>query len=216
MSKIWKTFYDIDETAALRIRSTLQEHQEVFREFDRTKLDRVLRFVKTRGLTEDRLMDYEVEADLRIVHGDFNARNLLVNKEGQLVVIDFSSRGLNHIARDIAKLERDIVFRVCDNLLKDCYDWSRIEYWRDFSKLNQKGMVFSFEVSDSGLGPTAYIGFILELRRILKTESPELTEEEYLMGLAHFSLLALIHPEVSIQKKVFAVEYVGNILEALA
>ena len=72
--------------------------------------------------------------------------------------------------------------------------------------------MFAAVVPNSGPEIKKSLAFILALRRILKAESPKITEREYLAALLHYSLLAIGHPEISIQKKVFAVEYIDNIL----
>jgi uncharacterized protein associated with vWA-MoxR-VMAP ternary system len=211
--KSWNRFYSLDDNATLRISLTLQRYRKLFEEFDKAKLNRVLGFVRSGGVTEESLLNHEQETDLRTVHGDFNVGNLLVTATKQLVIIDFSSRRQDHVARDIAKLERDIVFRVCDGPIQHYYDWSRIHQWQVFSVLNQRGEMFAKEIPDPvPLELQKSISFIQELRRIIKAESPQLTETEYLMALLHYSLLAIGHPDISLQKKVFAISYIDNIL----
>ena len=120
----------------------------------------------------------------------------------------------SHIAKDIAKLERDIVFRVFDAFSANYYDWTRIEVWKCFMKLVKKGGIFStkqFTIDDTELQKS--VNFIYGIRNILKKLSPKLDEKQYLCALLHFSLLALTHPEISIQKKIFGIQYINNILE---
>jgi hypothetical protein len=211
--RIWSRFYALDDNATLRISLILQRHRKLFEEFDKAKFDRVLGFVRSGGVTAESLMSHEQETDLRTVHGDFNAGNLLITTTNQLVIIDFSSRRQDHVARDIAKLERDIIFRVCDGPIQHYYDWSKMDQWQIFSLFNQRGEVFTKEIPDPvPLELKKSISFIQELRRIIKAESPQLTETEYLMALLHYSLLALGHPDISLQKKVLAISYIDNIL----
>jgi hypothetical protein len=216
VTKTWSRFYGLDDNVTLRILLTLQRYKKLFEEFDKPKLDRVLGFLRSRGMTAESLMNHEQETDLRTVHGDFNAGNLLVTASKQLVFIDFSSRRQDHIARDIAKLERDIIFRVSDGPIQHYYDWSKIHQWEIFSVLNQRGKLFTKDIPEP-VPPELKksIFFIQELRKILIGESPSLTEGEYLMSLLHYSLLAIGHPDVSLQKKVFAISYVDNILNML-
>ena len=48
---------------------------------------------------------------------------------------------------------------------------------------------------------------------ILKELSPDLEEKDYLCALLYYSLLALAHPEISIQKKVFGINYICSIFD---
>jgi len=215
ITKPWSRFYALDDNATLRVLLTLQRYRKLFEEFDKPKLDRVISFVRSGGVNESFISD-EQETDLRTVHGDFNAGNVLVSATNQLVVIDFSSRRQDHVARDVAKLERDIVFRVCDGPMRDYYNWLKISDWQLFSELNQKGEVFTKEISGSIASDVKKsISFIQGLRRLIKAESPQLTETEYLMALLHYSLLAVGHPDFSLQKKVFAINYIDNLLNVL-
>jgi hypothetical protein len=177
-------------------------------------LENVLQFVATDGAAVERIFSYESDADIRTVHADFNSRNLLLGDASQFCVIDFASRRQAHVAMDIAKLERDIVFRVFDYNTREFFDWSRTSVWRTLGRMNLKGRVFEKEkVDDLTLDVRNALEFIAGLRTILKTESPTLQEEEYLIALLHYSLLAIGHPEISVPKKVFAVEYIDKLLK---
>ncbi len=139
----------------------------------------------------------------------------MVNGNKNIVIIDFSARRQDHIAKDIAKLERDVIFRIFDAFSPNYYDWSRIEIWQYFLDLNTKENIFSkashYNRDNTELKKS--IDFIHAIRDILKKLSPNLDEKEYLCALLHYSLLTLAHPEVSIQKKVFAIQYINQILE---
>jgi hypothetical protein len=215
--KPWKEFYKLNRSAVIGISSTLFEFSNLFKEFDEPKYEKILKIVKAGGLAEA-FADEEANSDLRIIHGDFNARNLLIDSNHNLIIIDFASRCQSHVVKDIAKLERDVVFRIHDSGSKAYYDWSRVEHWKKFLQLNQKNDFFSDKIPGSGTDPDLdkCSLFIVNLRAALKSESPQTSEREYLMGLLHYSLLALSHPEISIQKKVFAIQYIDSLLHSLS
>lgn len=217
IGKLWREFYELNEGSYLRIGATLEENKALFRGLDEVKYETVATFVRTKGLQNESIMNYEAELDVRTVHGDFNAGNLLVNRDLQLFIIDFAARGKGHVATDIAKLERDVVFKIYDSGSKNYYEWARIAHWREFLSLVQKGQVFSQGApkTKSGSELEKCFSFISGIRQNLKKEAPQLSEKEYLLALLHYALLAIAHPEISIQKKTFAVEYVSEILNCI-
>lgn len=212
--QVWKAYFQIQDLAESLL-TTLEDHRQVFEEVARSEYQRIYSFVETKGVVLRALTDYESEAELRTIHGDFNAGNLLIDRNKQLVFIDFSSRGKNHAAKDVAKLERDVIFRVFDGMSPNFYDWSRLDKWRRFSTINKSGKVFdpvSVDGVDDDLGNA--LTFLVTNRVELKKRIPGLTEKEYLAALAHYSFKALCHPELSIHKKVFALEYISNIFDS--
>lgn len=211
---VWNNFYKLDKSVSLKITRVMEEYKEVFDVAKSDGYKNVFDFVNTNGATKPSVINFSAEVEERTIHGDFNSRNLLVNNKNQLVLIDFFSRGRNHVVRDIAKLERDVVFRVFDGRSRLYYDWSRIKVWEHFSSLNRRGEIFSPEpplgINNAELKKT--LRFISGIRAILKTRVPNVDEKEYLCGILHYSLLALAHSEISIHKKVFAVDYINNVL----
>ncbi len=163
----------------------------------------------------DNLQKFTSSIDTRNIHGDFNSRNILINKKNEVVIIDFSEMDQGHIVKDIAKLERDIIFRVFEAGTPSYYDWGKSRNLKHFMKLNKKGYIFSTKYINSGINKNIKksIKFIRGIRKTLKDLSPELTEKEYLCALLHYSLLGIIHSEVSIHRKVFGIQYVNDILE---
>lgn len=216
---LWKDTYSLKNEGVLKILSLFEENEHIIHEkCNPEHKNRIIAFVSD-GVTDKvvkSVCNFEVEADMRNIHGDFNSRNILVNnnKIKKLVLIDFSAMQHSHIAKDIAKLERDIVFRVFDAFSANYYDWDRIKVWKTFMDLVKKDGIFSpkqFTIDDIELQKS--INFIYGIRNILKQLSPKLDEKQYLCALLHFSLLALTHPEISIQKKIFGIQYINNILE---
>jgi hypothetical protein len=215
-SNVWNEYFRLDSGAAQKILASLEQHETIFKRAAGDWYRRVFNFVNTGGSTEGNLMGLEGEVDLRTIHGDFNSRNLLVDSEGHLVLIDFFSRRQDHVAKDIAKLERDVVFRVMDASSLEEHSWERITAWRSFLSLNKKGGVFSNQITADIEDPHVRkcATFIAELRASLKIASPQIKEEEYLCALLHYSLFALAHSEISVHKKAFAIEYSSHILSS--
>lgn len=152
------------------------------------------------------------------MHGDLNADNILIRHDGELAFIDFASRHQSHVAKDFAKLERDLVFKAVDAGTREFYDWARVPYWERFLFLLDKSAFFAptpdQENVAAELGDPAKL--ILALRTEIRKISHATREEEYLCGLLHYSMLALAHPEVSLQKKTFGIRYICAILDQLA
>ncbi len=215
--KPWREYYRLEKTALTNIASILIEERSLFKEFDEKNYDRVVRFINDGGSAEP-FAEVDANVDLRTIHGDFNARNLLLDKDHSLIIIDFASRCQSHVVRDIAKLERDVIFRIFDFGSSRFSDWSRLEEWKKFLHLNQRDRIFSSETPDHGSSDPNLqksVLFISKLRSALKSMSPQLSEREYVMGLLYYSLLALGHPEISIQKKVFAVPLITSLIDLL-
>ena len=209
----WKQFYKLSPGAVASVLSFFEEHRTILPQVvGAAELKRVKDFVRTGGETEEAIVGFNCDVDTRTVHGDLNAGNLLVDQNGQPVLIDFSSRGQNHIVRDVAKLERDIVFKVSDSNSYLYFDWSRVKVWESFSHLNARGKIFD-SAPPGDFAANSYLGFITRIRGLLRMLSPTLDDREYLCGLLHYSLLALAHPDVSMQKKAFCVTYITHLLE---
>lgn len=146
---LWKDFYNLNEMGWTKILSFFEENRNIIKGkvYDS---ERIQNFVRTKGESEKIINNFQIDADTRTVHGDFNSRNILVNKNNKVIIIDFSAVGQSHIAKDIAKLERDVVFRIFDAYSPYYYEWSRIKIWQHFSNLNKKGTIFPQKIFYSG------------------------------------------------------------------
>lgn len=211
---VWNKFYSLNDSLINNILAEMRDFEDIFKTlFDSQEYDGVYSFVKKEGPIFDKINLFEQNVDQRTIHGDFNAGNILINPNNQIVVIDFSSRVQSHVAKDVAKLERDIIFRVYDRNLIHNYDWSRVKHWSNFLELHSATNFFDNvfkEMKDLQL--TRSLKFIKGIRNTLKVISPNLTEREYLCALLHYNLIAIVHPEFSFQKKIFAVRSSFNIL----
>ncbi|MFH1076962.1 MAG: hypothetical protein V1753_09065 [Pseudomonadota bacterium] len=213
--KPFAAIYKLDRNAIFGLRKALSD-LSIFlpEEIKSNELNSINQFIKTEGST---LAVQSEELDMRTIHGDLNARNVLITEDGDISLIDFASRRQGHVADDIAKLERDIVFRVFDGFSKNFWDWSRLPVWLEFILTLQRGYILSNQIALESVSEEVRVAasFIVNLRQILKEVSPKLTENAYLRALLHYSLLALLHPEISIHKKAFGVQYIGAILKCL-
>lgn len=215
---LWPDLYSLDDKAWNSILFFWQEKNRVLVDKVDTKIfKRVETLIKSQGATEDQLSGFELEIDQRNIHGDFNSGNILINKNDNLILIDFASFRQDHIAKDIAKLERDIIYKVVDSSSSNYYAWARIEVWKIFSELYNPKNFFECSISYKGEDEKIknYLLLIKSIRSILKTLSPQFSVKEYLFSVLYFTLLALVHPDISIHKKVYAIINIELILEQI-
>lgn len=217
IGKVWREYFMLNEHAKAAAEMFFEENEAILGEMADPRWKDVRAFVQTNGKTHDRIWSLEGEVDRRVIHGDFNSRNILTKNDGQLIIIDFSARRLDHVAKDTAKLERDVMLRIFDGLSANYHDWRRLEIWNDFSLTVKKGSVFSTGTAGGwNADVRKCVDFIYSIRGSVKAISHGLREEDYLCSLLHYTLLGLAHPEMSIQKKVFAVKFVADVLESLS
>ncbi len=214
---VWNDFYRIDERGRINISSFIKENEMILNETAGNiavqRIQALLNENQTEKIIEN-VLGFQAAVDTRNIHGDLNCCNILVNVDNSLVLIDFSSREQTHIVKDIAKLERDIIFRMLDAFSLKYFDWQRIAEMGNFLDLvKTRDAIFKEIICDERDPEIAKaIAFIVKLRHILKKISTHLDEREYLLALLHYSLLTLIHPEISIQRKAFAITFSDAIL----
>jgi len=211
---VWQ-FYDLNEPLINEILGVMSSFKDVYESlFDKNEFSNVFSFVKKEGELFQKINSYETNVDQRTIHGDFNAGNILVKPNGEIIVIDFSLRDKNHVVKDVAKLERDIVFRIYDADSYLNFDWSRLEHWENFSLLHENNDFFEeqFKAVKNQPQLNNAMMFIKGLRKSLKNISNTTTKQEYLCSLLRYSFLAIIHPDFSFQKRIFAVKYINSIL----
>jgi hypothetical protein len=214
VSNLWNEFFALNNEATQAVLECMEQHETVFNLAGAADFSRVYDFLRTDGFTESGLIKFQTEVDSRTIHGDFNCRNLLVDNVGQLIIIDFFSRHQDHVAKDIAKLERDTVLRIFDRASLNEHSWERIPVWRNFSLLFDEAAVFFSENLIKTADPQLqkFHVFIQSLRASIKNVSPQIKEKEYLCALLHYYLLGIAHPEISLQKKAFAIECASKLL----
>lgn len=216
VTSVWSDCYPLSKSVRTKLLGYLAENKPlVGAMLGNDSLERVVQFILHGGET---LRPIEREIDTRHIHGDFNCGNILVSMEDRqtanISLIDFGARKQDHVVRDIAKLERDIVFRIVDWGSPQFHEPGRIPIWRSFLRTIQPGAIFDPApvLEDCDPGVTSAEKLIYELRSAIRDIDLEGTEDSYQMALLHYSLLAILHPRISTAKKAFAVEYARNIL----
>jgi aminoglycoside phosphotransferase (APT) family kinase protein len=200
-AKLTNLLKDMESIAAER--GLLAEHQAV------------CNFVQTNGESCPAISLRNVDQfETRWIHGDLNSGNVLVSAppSNNIILIDFASAGKGHVVKDFAKLERDVYFRVIDGeWTSGSSDWERMEIWKRLVLIAASKSVLANE--HLTLNERAVLAFIRELRSGLVTVDSKITIREYLVGLVFYSLTALLIPETSLQKKMFGIWYVSELLE---
>lgn len=216
---IWSDCYSLPPSARTKLLGYLAENKPLLRELVGVDvLRKVENFVLHGGATLGQL---EKEIDTRQIHGDFNCGNILINAtdghEPKISVIDLGSRRQDHIIRDVAKLERDIIFRVFDWGSAKYHDPCRLPLWRSFLLTLSIDALFCPESqpTDDDSGVVAAKGLIYELRTTIRAVDAKSDGPSYQIALLHYSLLAMLHPKISTAKKAFAIEYVAQIIDEL-
>jgi hypothetical protein len=213
LARPWVRFYHVDDRLEARLLGVIDELRSLLGPFvDEHSIRRIIAFIMSHGRSEVRVADYQGEIRTCYLHGDLNSRNILVTKDRKAVFIDFASRVQGHVARDAAKLERDIILRVADWSRAEFYDWKSIGAWDDLLVL--PGLVspdaeWVASVNDRYKNEAL---FIEALRGMIAGPSYRVSEQEYSIALIYFLLLGLLHPEVSVQKKVFALRALGKLI----
>jgi len=210
--KIWQTYFSLRPSAKMSILSFLSEHKQVLT----TKLDcidSIENFIRTDGTI---IHNYEREVDTRNIHGDLNCGNILISPEYNAIFIDFASRRQDHVVKDIAKLERDLLFRVIDAYLPEYYSWDSLPLLDIMSKADENSFQMN-QVREEDVNPrhTPIILMIKSLRQGVKKISPSTEAKEYLCALLHYCLLGIAHPAISIHRKTASILYANNILRNL-
>lgn len=219
---VWETFYLLDEKTRARVLAFIDEAQTLVSprlgSLYKEALDRIKNFIISNGTNEESISKLAPDCDTRYIHGDLHSRNILVSDNAsKLVFIDFANSDQDHYMKDIAKLETDLIFLVMDSNKKLESYWDMVTDWEQILELYGRGKVFMSRslktTEDSEVIRTMKL--IQALRRGLKKLGNQPDEQQYLIALLHYTLKLLSYSDVSIQKKVFAVRYIQEILNAI-
>jgi hypothetical protein len=210
----WRRFYSITPDLEVRLIGSLYSLRPMVTGYvSEADLREVEIFVLAGGR---QIKDvYEYQSELRVVdlHGDLNARNLLVSSQGEVILIDFASRKEGPVSFDVGKLERDLILKVADWKSPKFYDWRRVADWAALLFLDR------VEVSGervSALGEDLRpVGEMIKMIRALALRAEyETSWSEYKLALIYFFMLGVAHPDLSIQKKAFAVTVLARLLRS--
>lgn len=209
---IWKHFFSLPPSARMNILRFISE----FRQILNAKIgcvDRIESFVKTDG---EIIHSYQREADTRHIHGDFNCGNILLSPDGDVILIDFASMRQDHVTKDIAKLERDLLFRVSGADTPDYYSWDSLSLINLMSKSDEDSFLLTGTANnDMNQRHASIIKFVNFLRKGVRQISPTTEIKEYYCALLYYCLLGLAHPAISINRKALSMLYANNIIEDL-
>jgi thiamine kinase-like enzyme len=177
----------------------------------------VYEFIQTNGESCSEVSLTSVDQfETRWIHGDLNSGNVLVSTSpsNEIILIDFASAGKGHIVKDFAKLERDVYFRILDGeWTAESSDWDRMKIWMKLASIATSKTTSVNEGLDLISSERALLEFIRELRSGLVKVNSNITIREYLVGLVYYSLTAILAPEMTLQKKMFGIWFVSELLK---
>lgn len=207
--KLWKTYYELSSGARMSILSVIAEHIGVLSSSVEC-VESVANFVKGH---ETSFLETTTEADTRHVHGDLNCGNILVSNDSDVIFIDFASRRQDHVARDFAKLERDLLFRVLDCDTPRYYSWEPIPLLDQLSSTTKDDFLMT-GVNVDTLRPNEKIVFsmIRKFRMGIVEISPLTSVKDYLSAVLYYTLLGIAHPAISLNRKALCVMHASNLL----
>jgi hypothetical protein len=216
---LWKKYYHLDERAKAGILNFIEDIQSIPNILDKTEIERIRYFVNSDGKNEPSISDLDLNVVTYLIHGDLNSRNILVTENmSKMVFIDFANSSQSHYMKDISKLESDLIFLLMDSRYLNHTRWERIDIWQNIFVLYKKDNIFNittreFQVEDE-IKKTMQI--IQIFRNVLKSFVNHPEEKQYLIALLYYTLKLLSYPDVSIQKKVFAIKYINMILTEIS
>jgi hypothetical protein len=177
----------------------------------------------------DERQGWTFETKLATVHGDLNARNILLDSNNNIFLIDFAKTGKDHFLRDFCRLEVEIKF-VLTRLSHD----EDVEVAVDFDRkllLEEKGQPFStwsdlLTVSArlNGYSVSASDRFdcMLKSIKVLRQSASDVgmlgidpRPDQYYIGLLHYTLDALRYQQCGDLSKRFAIQSVATLCQAL-
>jgi hypothetical protein len=113
----------------------------------------------------------------------------------------------------VAKLERDLIFRVCDLGVAAFYDWERLKDWRVFKLLaGPDWPTPRLPKSDVDYEIRRLIECVAGLRKELMLVG-KIQHVEYVCALLRHVITAIALPELSMQKRVFAIELAADLVK---
>lgn len=176
------------------------------------------------GLFENR-QDRKFSTKLAVVHGDLNGRNILIDSNDNVCLIDFAKTGKDHCLRDFCRLEVEIKY-VLTELSHD----EDVQYAVDLDRellLDHNSQQFStleelliINPQLDGLVPRfdRMLRSIKALRqRAARVIGLDINQppEEYYIGLLHYTLDALRYQQCDNLSKRFALQAVAILCQAL-
>lgn len=214
----WRKFYPLDKKTEAGILIFLNEVQTIPRKLSHIS-KKSIQMIKDIVEKEERpLSNMHADVATHYVHGDLHCRNILVaDNASKLVFIDFANSNQDHYMKDIAKLETDLIFLVMDSRNWNHTDWQSVTDWEQILGLYTRDEIFVSRKLTGRSEVVRIMKLIQALRKGLESlggDQPD--EQQYLIALLHYTLKVLSYPDVSVQKKAFAVRYIQEILNAIS
>jgi len=217
--RLWEDYYQFKNQVILKLDSFFEREKKLIRMyFNENEFKELEDFPRLQGKNKKNFYEKLVLITVAKIHGDFNATNILINPNDQnIVLIDFANYKPDHIARDIAKLETDMIFSVLDSNSEKFYSWERIADWETLLSLFEIEKFFDNKAISSSKDEEIIklFTFICNLRKVLKKIYPEINNLEYSASLLYYSFHYLIYPDISIHKKIFALKLILKIMNKL-
>jgi len=159
-----------------------------------------------------------------IVHGDLNARNILIDDNNNVFIIDFAKTGKGHILKDFCRLEVEIKFCLTELATED--DVLRAVEWEKKLLLIQRKKSHR-SLNDLLAMPKDNLGFdeittgcIRELREYARRAlglylTDSVGPEQYYLGLLHHTLEAIRYKQCDRNSRLFALISASLLCQAL-
>jgi len=204
---VWTSSFALDRRTSIAATAFLKQHSNLIRlKTSPESLDCTLNFLQTDGRSVDGLLEHSATVIAVYGHNDLNSGNVLVAEDGSAVLIDFGSTGVAHAAKDFAKLDRDLFFRL-DGYGSDAY-YSWVTPSRALRAAQGK-------LPDR---PTPADRRMQTMRSGLRRAFVELqgsAQVEYTMALLSYSLSALANESLPTPRRVAGVEFCAEIIRVL-
>jgi hypothetical protein len=157
-----------------------------------------------------------------VVHGDLNARNILIDGNDNVFVIDFAKTGLGHILKDFCKLEVEIKFcltkLVTEADVKCAVAWEKRLLFAEGGKRHENlRSLLTVAEDDLGFGKAT-----TDCIRKLRQEASDVTgpllkgpPDQYYLGLLHYTLDTLRYEQCDRNSKLYALISASLLCRAL-
>jgi hypothetical protein len=157
-----------------------------------------------------------------VVHGDLNARNILIDDNDNVFVIDFAKTGLGHILKDFCKLEVEIKFcltkLITEADIKRAVDWEKRLLFAEGGK-RHKDLRGLLTIAEGDLGfDKATTDCIRRLRQKASDMTGPLLDgltDQYYLGLLHYTLDTLRYEQCDRNSKLYALISASLLCRAL-
>jgi len=156
------------------------------------------------------LLDREIETDMRFIHGDLHADNILTMTRG-LVLIDFANSGPGPAVNDLAKLETDLIARVLP--AKPLAGVRRRGLWSDDLTLNES--LLDDRSPDQVRRCSRVLTFCRDLRTTCFHLAGAGAVAQFRIAVLHFSIQYLDLPDISADAKALTLWRCITVIDAL-